>query len=346
MPTHATADFSFQLPDELIARYPCARRSGSRLLRLRAEAISHHSCADLPQLLKPSDLLVFNNTKVIPARLAVQKSTGGVLELLLERLLGERECLVQLRGARSLQPEAVVQVVGCEQCTLRYLERAGRFYKLSLESCCCANLLELFTRHGQVPLPPYLRRPAEAQDSERYQSLWAREPGAVAAPTASLHFDEPLLANLRARGLERVELTLHTGYGTFAPVQSQDLREHVMHSEYYSISAECAERINAAKAAGRRVIAIGTTVARALESSASAAGIVQASSRDTDIFIYPGFKFRVLDALFTNFHLSQSTLLMLVCALSGREAVLRAYNCAVAERYRFFSYGDAMLLEP
>ena len=340
------ADFSFELPEELIARYPNPERSAARLLRLPPTGeLGHHVFSALPDLLRPDDLLVFNNTQVIPARLYAHKSSGGRLQMLVERLLDDNRMLVQIKAASQLRVGSLLRIAGCSECTLEYTARRSSFYEVRLHKSCCASNLELCQRHGEIPLPPYLQRPAEELDRQRYQSLLAREPGAVAAPTASLHFDAPLLQDLEARGIERTELTLHVGYGTFAPMRSESLAEHQMHSEIYQISSQCARRINEQKQRGRRVVAVGTTVARALESSVDAQGLVQATSAETNIFIYPGFRFQVLDALITNFHLSQSTLLMLVSAFSGRERILSAYQEAVRQRYRFFSYGDAMLLE-
>ena len=345
-PNLSPADFSFALPEELIARYPNPQRSAARLLRLLPTgAPEHHVFSELPKLLRPDDLLVFNNTKVIPARLYAYKSSGGRLQMLVERLLDARTMLLQIKAASKLQIGSQLRIDGCPQCTLEYIARCGSFYQVRLRQACCASTLELCQRHGEIPLPPYLQRPAEELDQHRYQSLLAREPGAVAAPTASLHFDAPLLQALSSQGIDRVELTLHVGYGTFAPMRSASLQEHRMHTELYQISPQCARRINQHKQLGKRVVAVGTTVARALESSVDAQGLVQPTSAETDIFIYPGFRFRVLDALITNFHLSQSTLLMLVSAFAGRERILSAYQEAIRQRYKFFSYGDAMLLE-
>ena len=345
-PNLSPADFSFELPEELIARYPNPQRSAARLLRLLPKgAPEHHVFSELPQLLRPDDLLVFNNTQVIPARLYAHKSSGGRLQMLVERLLDARTMLLQIKAASKLQIGSQLRIDGCPQCTLEYIARCGSFYQVRLRQACCASTLELCQRHGEIPLPPYLQRPAEELDQHRYQSLLAREPGAVAAPTASLHFDAPLLQALSSQGIDRVELTLHVGYGTFAPMRSASLQEHRMHTELYQISPQCARRINQHKQLGKRVVAVGTTVARALESSVDAQGLVQPTSAETDIFIYPGFRFRVLDALITNFHLSQSTLLMLVSAFAGRERILSAYQEAIRQRYKFFSYGDGMLLE-
>ena len=340
------ADFSFDLPDELIARYPSAERSASRLMHLRSGGVEHRKFIELAQLLRSDDLLVFNNTKVIPARLRARKSSGGAVEILLERILSNELALAQVRGAARLRSGAWLELDNCSQCRLQHLGReTNGFCRLRLGQSCCASALQLWQQHGEIPLPPYLRRAAEASDQTRYQSLLAREPGAIAAPTASLHFDDQLLQQLDARGISRTELTLHVGYGTFAPIRTNDLSQHKMHSEHYQIDLDCAQRINNSKAQGRRVVAVGTTVVRALESCADSQGQLQATNAATDIFIYPGYKFKIVDCLITNFHLSQSTLLMLVCAFYGRERVLAAYQQAVAAEYRFFSYGDAMLLE-
>ncbi len=334
-------DFDYVLPPELIAQQPLAVRSASRLLLLDGAQRRWRDSAmrELPALLEPGDLLVLNDTRVLPARLAARKPTGGRVELLLERPLGERLALVQLRDSKAVRVGMALQSPGGP---VRLQARRGEFWEVELPS----EALAFFEAHGEVPLPPYIRRPSEPADRERYQSLFARVPGAVAAPTASLHFDAALLAALEARGLERACVTLHVGAGTFQPLRSERLAAHVMHAERYAIAEETAAAIGRARARGGRVVAVGTTVARALESAGQPDGSVAAQAGETRLFIHPGYRFRVIDALLTNFHLPQSTLLMLVAAFAGRELTLAAYEHAVRERYRFFSYGDAMLVFP
>ena len=293
----------------------------------------------MPTLLQGGDLLVFNDTRVLPARLPARKPSGGRIEIFLERTLPARRALVQLRDSKSVRPGLALQSAGGE---VQILARRGELWEIELPG----ETSEFFERHGQVPLPPYIQRPPQDSDRERYQSLWARVPGAVAAPTASLHFDAALLAALAVRGIERAWVTLHVGAGTFAPVRTDDLAQHTLHSESYEISLETVEAIERARQRGGRVIAIGTTVARALESAALAGARPAAGAAETALFIRPGYRFHVIDALLTNFHLPQSTLLMLVSAFAGRDTVLAAYAHAIAERYRFFSYGDAMLVFP
>jgi S-adenosylmethionine:tRNA ribosyltransferase-isomerase len=336
------SDFDFDLPAELIAQTPLPRRSASRLLLLDG---AHGSWQDrrieeLPALLAAGDLLVFNDTRVVPARVPARKLSGGRIELFLERPLEGARALVQLRDSKSVRPGVSLQTSGG---LVRLIARRAPFWEVELP----AEAVSFFDAHGLVPLPPYIDRPADAVDRERYQSLLARVPGAVAAPTASLHFDEALLAALAARGIESSLITLHVGAATFQPVRSESLEAHVMHSERYEVSAATVAAIARARAAGRRVVAVGTTVARALESAAMASGQRLAPGHgDTTLFILPGYRFQVIDALLTNFHLPRSTLLMLVAAFAGQQHVLAAYAHAVRERYRFFSYGDAMLVYP
>jgi S-adenosylmethionine:tRNA ribosyltransferase-isomerase len=324
----------------LIAQTPLARRSASRLLLLDGAtgACQDRCIEELPALLQPGDLLVFNDTRVLPARVPARKLSGGRIELFLERALEGARALVQLRDSKSLRPGMALQTEGG---LVRLIGRRAPFWEVELPG----EAVPFFDAHGLIPLPPYIDRVAEPADRERYQSLWARVPGAVAAPTASLHFDESLLAALVARGIETSLVTLHVGAGTFQPVRSESLEEHVMHSERYEVSAVTVAAVARARAAGRRVVAVGTTVVRALESAAIASGPMLAPGQgDSTLFILPGYRFQVIDALLTNFHLPQSTLLMLVAAFAGRERVLAAYAHAVRERYRFFSYGDAMLV--
>lgn len=335
-------DFNFDLPPELIAQQPLARRSASRLLHVdgASGALADLQFAALPALLRRGDLLVFNDTRVIAARLHGRKASGGAVEMLLEQPVAEREALVQARSSKGLRPGQTVTTAGGE---VEVLVRDGEFWRVRLP----APVYEFFDRHGEVPLPPYIGREAVAADRERYQSVLARHPGAVAAPTASLHFDADLLAALAAMGVERTCVTLHVGAGTFQPVRVPDPAQHVMHSERYALDAAAAAALEAARQRGGRVIAVGTTVVRVLETLAPPAGAAwSAAQGSTRIFIHPGHTFRAIDALITNFHLPQSTLLMLVAAFAGHATIMRAYQHAVAQRYRFFSYGDAMFMTP
>ena len=334
-------EFHYELPDELIARHPAPRRSDSRLLHLdgRTGATVDRQFSDVPSLLRPGDLLVFNDTRVVPARLFGHKDSGGRVEVLLERMLGEGRALVQLRASKPPAPGSSIRFAGAAAATV--VGRSDDFWELEFHS----DPGEMFEKLGEMPLPPYLRRPAEALDRERYQTVYAREPGAVAAPTAGLHFDWELLAACREAGALSARVTLHVGAGTFQPVRAEDVREHRMHAELIEVPAETCAAVDACRGRGGRVVAIGTTTVRALESAALPGHIAPLRS-DTRLFITPGFRFRVVDALITNFHLPESTLLMLVCAFAGREHVLHAYRHAVAARYRFFSYGDTMFVEP
>jgi S-adenosylmethionine:tRNA ribosyltransferase-isomerase len=343
-------DFAYDLPPELIAQAPLPERSAGRMLVLDREtaAIADRRVRDLPGFLAPGDLLVLNDTRVVAARVFGTKPSGGRVELLLERPVGECEALVQLRASKPIRDGLEISTAGGG---VQVLAREDDLWRVRLP----APALDFFDRWGQVPLPPYILRPAGELDQQRYQTVFARERGAVAAPTASLHFDEPLLTELRAREVALAFVTLHVGAGTFQPVRADDLESHVMHSERAAVSAATCDAIMRARSAGRRIIAAGTTVVRALETAAlsadahgelsepAALGLAPWSG-ETRLFIKPGYRFRVIDALLTNFHLPESTLLMLVCAFTGREPVLRAYRHAVAERYRFFSYGDAMLV--
>jgi S-adenosylmethionine:tRNA ribosyltransferase-isomerase len=342
-------DFDFELPEELIAQRPLAERAASRLLVLarRAGAPVDRLFVDLPSLLRPDDLLVFNDTRVIPARLQGRKPSGGAVEMLLERALEGRQALLHMRASKPLRPGQLVHTVGGD---VTVLGRDEDLFRVQLP----AEAIEFFTRYGSVPLPPYISRDADRQDAERYQSLLARVPGAVAAPTASLHFDAALLERLAVLGISRTTLTLHVGAGTFQPLRTLKIDEHVMHAERVELPEAACEAIARTRAAGGRVIAVGTTVVRALEAAAAAWPPEIATDSwaplrpwrgDTRIFIRPGHPWRVVDALITNFHLPRSTLLMLVSAFAGRERVLAAYQHAVRERYRFFSYGDAMFIE-
>lgn len=337
------SDFHYHLPPELIAQAPLPGRTDSRLLCLdgRTGLVQDRRFVDLPSLLSAGDLLVFNDTRVIPARLYGEKDSGGRIELLIERLLGGRRVLAQCRASKPPRAGIALRLEG--EAVARVIARHGEFYELEFDGQ--EALPELFERIGHMPLPPYIERPDQAADRERYQTVYARQPGAVAAPTAGLHFDADLLARLDLLGVQRAFITLHVGAGTFQPLRVDGLERHHMHKEWLTVNADTAARVQDAKRDGRRVIAVGTTVVRALESAAGN-GQVTAFNGETDIFIYPGYRFRAVDALTTNFHLPESTLLMLVCAFAGTDKVLRAYRHAVEQRYRFFSYGDAMFVTP
>ena len=335
-----TSDFYFDLPNELIARFPLAQRSASRLLSVQADsgAIEHGQFTDLIDKLEQGDLLVFNNTKVIPARLYGEKASGGKLEALIERVLDEHQALVHLRSSRSPKVGSRILLEGYEA---EVTARQGALFQLRF--LAAQPVLAILQEVGHMPLPPYMERADQDSDRERYQTVYAKTPGAVAAPTAGLHFDEALLAALQAKGVNFAFVTLHVGAGTFQPVKVESLTEHQMHSEYIEVSAEVVSAVQATRAAGKKVVAVGTTSVRSLE-SASRHGEIAPFQGDSDIFIYPGYQFKSVDAIITNFHLPESTLIMLVSAFAGRESILQAYQQAVAEQYRFFSYGDAMYL--
>jgi S-adenosylmethionine:tRNA ribosyltransferase-isomerase len=334
-------DFHFELPEALIAQQPAAERSGSRLLTLDggSGALADRRFANLYDLLRPGDLLVFNDTRVIPARLFGRKESGGQVEVLVERITAECEVVAHLRASKS--PKAGSRIILEEAIEVAVLGRDGPLFRLRF----AAPVLGLLKQYGRMPLPPYIDREAAQTDSERYQTVYARKEGAVAAPTAGLHFDVAMLDRIRALGVESAYVTLHVGAGTFQPVRVDDIREHPMHSEYIEVPQAVVDAVADTRRRGGRVIAVGTTVVRSLESAARSGELV-AYSGETSIFIYPGYEFRVVDALVTNFHLPESTLLMLVCAFAGYEQVMAAYRHAVAQHYRFFSYGDAMFLLP
>lgn len=341
---HTLADFDFVLPPELIAQHPLPERSASRLLDGRGDTPVDRIFRDLPALLAPGDLLVFNDTRVIKARLLGRKASGGAVEALVERVLPGHEALVHLRASKSPKPGATLHFAGPQGdgFDAQVLGRGGpqqSLFHLRLPD----EPHVLLDRHGHVPLPPYITHADSADDERRYQTVFAARPGAVAAPTAALHFDAPLLEALAARGIGRAQVTLHVGAGTFQPVRVENIAEHRMHSEWFEVPASTVEAIARTRAAGGRIVAVGTTTLRALESAARG-GTLEAGSRETDIFITPGFRFRVVDTLVTNFHLPKSTLLMLVSAFAGHARIRRLYDHAVQSRYRFFSYGDAMLL--
>jgi S-adenosylmethionine:tRNA ribosyltransferase-isomerase len=335
-------DFHFDLPQELIAQRPTATRSASRMLVLDGSGTPRDlQFHDFPSLLSAADLLVFNDTRVIPARIFGVKESGGRVEILLERALTANTALVHLRASKGLRVDAVVKLPGGHTASM--LGRRGELFHLSF-SCDVASFFEA---HGAIPLPPYIDRPAEGADRERYQTVYARSPGAIAAPTAGLHFDVHTFAALQARQVRHAFVTLHVGAGTFQPVRVDDIDRHEMHEEHLEVPMATCDAINATRAAGGRVVAVGTTVVRSLETAAAASGpVIAPYVGATRIFIKPGHQFRAVDAMLTNFHLPESTLLMLCSAFVGREALLAAYAHAVQARYRFFSYGDAMFLTP
>jgi S-adenosylmethionine:tRNA ribosyltransferase-isomerase len=334
------SDFDYDLPADLIAQVPTAARSASRLLVVDGERLHDLMFAALPSLLEPGDLVVFNDTKVIPARLHGIKSTGGRAEILIERIVGESEAWAQVRASHP--PRAASHIFLADGARATVVERNDRFYRLAFQGT--GPLFAWLERHGEVPLPPYIVRHAEAADRERYQTIYAREPGAVAAPTAGLHFDDAIMSGLAARGVERAFVTLHVGAGTFQPVQHEDLARHVMHEEWFTLPQATVDGVARTRARGRHVVSIGTTTLRALESAAAEDGALRAGPSRTALFITPGYRFRVVDRLVTNFHLPRSTLLMLVSAFAGFDRIRAAYAHAISARYRFFSYGDAMLL--
>lgn len=337
------SDFSYVLPPELIAQTPPATRSGGRMLVVDpgADGFRDAQVVDLPGELRAGDLLVLNDTRVIRARLHGVKESGGRIEAMIERVLDTGRALAQIRASKTPRPggRLLFGVDGALEATV--IAKHDDLYELIFDT---DDLLAALDDHGELPLPPYITRKAGDDDDARYQTLWAREPGAVAAPTASLHFDDAMLAAIRARGVEIAFATLHVGAGTFQPVRVDDLSQHRMHAERVTVSAALAAAVAAAKARGGRVVAAGTTVVRALETAAAETGVVQPYQGETRLFITPGYVFRAVDALLTNFHLPESTLLMLVCAFGGFERVIAAYRHAVEQRYRFFSYGDAMWL--
>lgn len=332
-------DFAYDLPPELIAQAPLPERTASRLLVLDGPSgrIEDRGFPDLIELLRPGDLLVLNDTRVVPARLFGAKETGGRVELLLERFLGPRRVRVQLRASRGPKPGSSLELPGGARALVE--GRAGALYDLALDR----DAAPYFNAHAEMPLPPYIERRPDAADRIRYQTVFAARPGAVAAPTAGLHFDQSLFAQLEARGVERAFLTLHVGAGTFSPVRTEHIEAHRLHPEWLSVPARLCEQVERTRSRGGRVVAVGTTAVRALETAAQG-GALAPFEGETTLFIYPGYRFRVVDALVTNFHLPESSLLMLVAAFAGREATLAAYRHAVGERYRFFSYGDAMFV--
>ncbi|MDR2837193.1 MAG: tRNA preQ1(34) S-adenosylmethionine ribosyltransferase-isomerase QueA [Azonexus sp.] len=337
-------DFDFSLPPQLIAQHPAAERRGSRLLHVAGNSLADRRFADLPELLRAGDLLVFNDTRVIKARFYGHKESGGQVEVMIERIADARHAICQIRASKA--PRVGSRLRLGQAFNVRVTGRSGAAGDLfALELDDDGDFWDLTERHGKLPLPPYITHPADAADETRYQTIYARAPGAVAAPTAGLHFDAAMLASLQAQGVNTAFVTLHVGAGTYRPVRVQRIAEHRMHSERYDIPAAAAAAIADARAAGGRVIAVGTTSLRALESAALADGAVRPGRGETEIFITPGYQFRVVDRLITNFHLPKSTLLMLVSAFAGVHVIRAAYAHAIAQSYRFFSYGDAMLLE-
>lgn len=332
------SDFHYDLPPGLIAQRPAEPRSASRLLAV--EGLRDLQMRDFPTLLNPGDLLVFNDTRVIPARLFGEKDSGGKVEILVERLLAGEQLLAQMRASKSPRAGGRITIAGGDG-DFEVLGRDGEFYRLHWQGP--ETLLAMLDRVGHMPLPPYIDRADESSDRERYQTVFAREPGAVAAPTAGLHFDEPLLQAIRARGVQTATLTLHVGAGTFQPLRSDDLSQHRMHAERYHVTPALCALIESTRRNGGRIVSVGTTVTRALE-SAAAEGALKPATGETRLFITPGYEFRVVDALLTNFHLPESTLLMLICAFAGTDRIMTAYRHAVNANYRFFSYGDATWL--
>lgn len=337
------SDYDFDLPLELIAQFPLAERTASRLLHVSDDVIEDLVFTDLKHLLRPGDLLVMNNTRVIKARLRGVKETGGAIEAMIERVTGENSVISMLRASKKPKPGS--RLIFTSENGVSYEAvvggRQGEFFELTFN----APALTVLDAVGKVPLPPYIERDAQAADEGRYQTVYAKYPGAVAAPTAGLHFSEELLKDLRDMGVQETFVTLHVGAGTFQPVREEDLSKHQMHAEWFEMSQECADAINQAKREGRRVVAVGTTSLRAIESAARDDGTVEAGTMDTRLFIAPGYRFKVIDAMVTNFHLPKSTLVMLVSALVGKERIMQAYRHAIDEKYRFFSYGDACFLE-
>ncbi|ELY4605892.1 tRNA preQ1(34) S-adenosylmethionine ribosyltransferase-isomerase QueA [Cronobacter turicensis] len=339
-------DFSFELPESLIAHYPQAQRSACRLLSLDGPTgdLTHGTFTDLFDKLNPGDLLVFNNTRVIPARLFGRKASGGKIEVLVERMLDDHRVLAHIRASKAPKPGAELLLGDDESVNATMTARHDALFEVQFNDE--RPVLDILNSIGHMPLPPYIERPDEEADRELYQTVYSQKPGAVAAPTAGLHFDEPLLERLRAKGIEMAFVTLHVGAGTFQPVRVESIEDHVMHSEYAEVPQEVVDAVLAAKARGNKVVAVGTTSVRSLESAAQAAqdALIAPFFGDTQIFIYPGYQYQVIDALVTNFHLPESTLIMLVSAFAGYKHTMNAYREAVKAEYRFFSYGDAMYI--
>ncbi|WP_312985588.1 tRNA preQ1(34) S-adenosylmethionine ribosyltransferase-isomerase QueA [Atlantibacter sp.] len=340
------ADFSFELPESLIAHYPLPGRSSCRLLSLDGPsgALTHGTFTDLLEKLNPGDLLVFNNTRVIPARMFGRKASGGKIEVLVERMLDDKRVLAHVRASKAPKPGAELLLGEDESVKATMTARHDALFEIEFDDS--RAVLDILNDIGHMPLPPYIDRPDEESDRELYQTVYSAKPGAVAAPTAGLHFDEPLLEKLRQKGVEMAFVTLHVGAGTFQPVRVDSIEDHIMHSEYAEVPQDVVDAVLACKARGNRVIAVGTTSVRSLESAAQAAknDLIEPFFDDTQIFIYPGYQYKVIDALVTNFHLPESTLIMLVSAFAGYRHTMNAYQQAVNAQYRFFSYGDAMFI--
>lgn len=338
------SDFNFNLPERLIAKHPTEQRTQSRLLHLDNNGkVEHRKFIDIISLLNPGDLLIFNNTRVIPARLHGNKASGGKIEVLIERILNDGSAMSHIRSSKSPKSGAILIMEGGLQIEVLGRDHALFHIKFLTEK----NVFELLEKFGHMPLPPYIDRPDEEADKERYQTVYNKTPGAVAAPTAGLHFDNQILEQIKAKGVDLAFVTLHVGAGTFQPVRVDNIKDHQMHSEYAEVTQEVVDKVLAAKQAGGRVIAVGTTSVRSIESAAqgSESLLISEFMSDTNIFIYPGYKFKVIDAMLTNFHLPESTLMMLISAFAGRDQVMNAYAQAIEHEYRFFSYGDAMFIE-
>ena len=341
--SYCLSDFDYDLPPELIAQFPLASRSASRLLDGRERAAQNRTFSELPHLLQSGDLLVFNNTRVLNARLRAVKTSGGLVEVLVERLLSPAVALTQLRASHAPKPGTRLVIAGKHEAEV--IGREDRFFKLQLLNPAAGDFETLMRESGELPLPPYMQRAAGSDDTERYQTIYAEHEGAVAAPTAGLHFDEATLAACRERGIVTANVTLHVGAGTFLPVKTEAIGEHKMHRERYVLPQATVDAIGECRARGGRVVAVGTTSVRTLEGCIAECGELRAHEGETDIFITPGYTFKAVDLLLTNFHLPKSTLLMLVSAFAGYEHIRQLYAHAIGERYRFFSYGDAMLLQ-
>lgn len=334
------SDFDYDLPPELIAQYPAEQRAESRLLVMQKEgALTESRFSAIGDLLCPNDLLVVNDTQVLPARLEAHKPTGGRVELLVERVVGEGELKVQMRSSKTPKVGGKLLFAGGESAEI--LSHDGGFYRIGFDGCSSMTILD---RYGSIPLPPYIQRQADGEDAVRYQTVYATRPGAVAAPTAGLHFDHPLLEELEGRGLILEKVTLHVGAGTFQPIRCEAVTDHTMHSEWMEVSSSVCDAVNRTRERGGRVVAVGTTTVRALE-TAALGGVLSPYQGESEIFITPGFEFSVVDALITNFHLPRTTLLMMISAFAGRQRVLGAYRYAVENKFRFYSYGDAMYIE-
>ncbi|UCB55052.1 MAG: tRNA preQ1(34) S-adenosylmethionine ribosyltransferase-isomerase QueA [Thiotrichales bacterium] len=342
-----TRDFFYHLPTELIAQYPAKQRTDSRLLHIdrQLDRVSDRQFTDFPNLLNPNDLLVFNDTRVIPARLYGHKATGGKVEILIERITTEHSALAHVRASKTPKPgsDIILDTADTGQ-TFRFTVEERRDSLFVLSTDANHRITDILEQIGHMPLPPYIERSDQAEDLERYQTVYAQQPGAVAAPTAGLHFDDDMLATIRNKGVNSAYVTLHVGAGTFQPVRAERISDHTMHTEYLEVPEETVSLCRQAREQGGRVIAVGTTTVRSLE-TAAADGELKPYSGETDIFIYPGYQFNAIDALLTNFHLPESTLLMLVCAFAGYDTTMQAYEHAVEQRYRFFSYGDAMFID-